>query len=144
MIRIVKKCKYVITEAVRDVLYAGKMSQSQLATLCNVTPRAVYIQFNNGFKSKRMRSKVEWALQVPFWSSPEEWTLRLALSKRFDSDLFLLTLPGLRKLAVKHGIKNWKAQGGYISRQDLLRGFVEKLQRDEAERVSLTTQQTSE
>lgn len=122
-----KKIEDVIIQMVRRELYERRLTQSDLAILCTVTSRTLHSEFCRGFTSRKMRYKVEWALQMPFWASPSEWALRHALAKRFGVDLFLLTLPGLRKLAVAHGVRNWKLKGGYLSRRAILDGFITKL-----------------
>lgn len=127
MQRKLKKIEEVGTQMVRRELFERKFTQSDLAPLCAVTSRTLNSEFCRGFTSRRLRLKLEWALQTPFWSTADEWAHRRALASFYGCDLFILTLPGLTKLAVRHGITNWKIRGGYFCRSELLRRFSENL-----------------
>ncbi len=122
-----KKCEDITTKVVRKTLFELNLNQADLARMCGVVVKSMRLEFVRGFTSLRMRNRIEWALRRPFWSSIVDWETRLAMATHFGTDVIGLTLPALRRLAVKHGIRNWKPGGGYRSRKDLLAAFTESM-----------------
>ena len=76
-------------------------SRKDLADASRLTRRSLTNLLNDHSKSVRARSRVEWAMQVPIWSSVEAFMARREFHERFGVDPFSATCRELAVVALK-------------------------------------------
>lgn len=111
------KLKSAETDWFKSELLRRGQTVESFAVQCGPSPRTLRNAMALNFPSRRLRLKVENALNVAIWSSSEEYERRQRLCARYGFDPFTLPLDDFRKRA---GVLKIKGRSACARRADLI------------------------